>query len=371
MLRPCIAERVIDIDSHALNFYLAVKEGGPATTDTLMAYLKKLLILSVAFAIGAGMQAKKIVEQDFVAEETGLNVTKITDDEMNSVLGPTSGKIWFTNIAKAAIGGSKKGIQWGSARTLAASPDGTEIAYLTRKNKQDNIMVRRSSGSGASTQRTFRNVRDFCWGADGNLYISDEIDSDHNKIVSMDAHKGSTMRQLTSNNVDFNPATLDGNTIFFTRNENNGPSIWSYNKESGELVNCARGYQPYPISEKEFLCTRNSTDGNSEIWLVNYVDGQETLILADKNMGFSNASLSPDGQWILLQANTKSSSTKKQNIDLFVIRADGTQLTQLTYHPANDFCPVWSADGKQIFFISSRGSKDNNYNVWKMNFNLY
>lgn len=335
-----------------------------------MRNLKKLLALATVLTLTFTSEAKKNVEDEFVLEESGLNVTKITNENMNSVLGATSG-FFSRGIAKLAMGGSKKsGLQWNALRTLAVSPDGSEIAYMTRKNKSDNIMVRRASGSGASTQRTFRDVYDFCWGPDGNLYLSDKIDSDHHKIVSIDAHKGSTMRQLTSNNFDFNPATLDGNTIFFARYDNNGPSIWSYNKENGELVNCARGYQPTPISEKEFLCTRNSTDGNSEIWLVNYIDGQENLIVSDKNTGFSNASLSPDGQWILMQGDTKSSKKKKKNLDLFVIKADGTQLTQLTYHPENDFCPVWSADGKQIFFISSRGSDKGTYNVWRMNFNL-
>ena len=42
----------------------------------------------------------------------------------------------------------------------------------------------------------------------------------------------------------------------------------------------------------------------------------------------------------------------------------------ITYHPAIDICPVWSKDGKSIFFISSRANKDQYYNVWKMNFNL-
>ena len=333
----------------------------------------KILILSVAITIGSGVYAKKKIQvEDYVVEESGLNVTKITDEDMNSVLGPAIRNKWFHgNLAKTALSGSKSGgLQWSNNRILSVSPDGSEIAYLTRKNKNDNIMVRRSSGSGASTQRTSRNVRDFCWGPDGNLYISDEIDDETAKIVSMDAHKGATMRQLTSNNYDFNPATIDGNTIFFTRIDSNGPSVWSFNKETGELVNCARGYQPSPISEKEFLCTRNSTDGNSEIWLVNYVDGQETLVIADRNTGYSNASLSPDGEWILFQGNTKPGK-KDSNLDLFVIRPDGSQLTQLTYHLANDFNPVWSADGKQIYFISSRGTKDENYNVWRMNFNLY
>ena len=331
---------------------------------------------AVAIAIAFPSQAKKIKvsnDTEYVLEESGLNVTKITNEESNSVLGPTARRNWLGGTsARLAQGGSRKGgMMWGSWRTLCISPDGTEIAYLTRKNNNDNVMIRRAGGSGASTQRTFRNVDDFCWGPDDNLYISDHVDDDNRKIASLDAHKGSTMRQLTSNNIDFNPATRDGKTIFFTRSDSNGPAIWSFNKETGELVNCARGYQASPISDSEFLCTRNSTDGNSEIWLVNYVDGQETLIVSDKNMGFSNPSLSPDGQWILMQGNTKSASSKKQNLDLFVIKSDGTQLTQLTYHPADDFCPVWSADGRQIFFISSRGSKKEAFNVWRMNFNLY
>lgn len=337
-----------------------------------MIFCKKGLLILATAAIVFSAYAKKKDSSEYVQEEAGLGVTKITNEQMNSVLGPTAGKAWLKfGTTRTTLGGSKKGgMQWNTQRLLSVSPDGTELAYLTRKNKSDNIMVRKTTGAGASTQRTFRNVRDFCWGPDDNLYISDFVDPANQKITALDAHKGSTMRQLTSNNIDFNPATRDGENIFFTRWDNTGPSIWCFNVKNGELLNCTRGYQPTPISDKEFLCTRNSTDGNSEIWLVNYVDGQETLIVSAKDMGFSNASLSPNGKWILMQANTKSSATKKQNLDLFVIRPDGTQLTQLTYHPANDFCPVWSADGKQIYFISSRGSKDDSYNVWRMNFSL-
>lgn len=329
-------------------------------------------MLAAAAFIAVNAQAKRETTPEYVQEESGISVTKITDDDMNSVLGPRADKNLLSfGTSRSVVAGSKKGgYQWNTHRTLAMSPDGTELAYLTRKNKADNIMVCRISGTGASTQRTFRNVRDFCWGPDDKLYFTDVVDNANQKIVSLDSHKGSTMRQLTSNNVDFNAATRDGNIIFFTRFDNSGPSIWCYNIKSGELMNCSRGYQPYPINEKEFLCTRNSTDGNSEIWLVDYVDGQETLIVANKETGYSNPSLSPDGKWILMQANTKSSNSKKQNLDLFVVRPDGTQLTQLTYHPADDFCPVWSKDGKQIYFISSRGSKNERFNVWRMNFTL-
>ena len=57
------------------------------------------------------------------------------------------------------------------------------------------------------------------------------------------------------------------------------------------------------------------------------------------------------------------------NTDLFVCRTDGTQLTQLTYHAADDLSPVWSKDGRYIYFISQRGDAAATPNVWRMNFN--
>lgn len=335
-----------------------------------MSYFK-FIVAALVGCLSLSVYAKKAPVVDYVVEESGLNVTKITDESANSVIGATaSTRFQVPLFGKTAMAGSKKKLMWNLNRTLAMSPDGSELAYLTRKNKQDNVMVRRSTGGGASTQRTNRDINDFCWGPDGNLYLSDYIERGHSKISTIDAHKGSLMRQLTSNNYDINPATIDGKTIFFTRIENNGPMIWSFNTETGELVSCARGYQPTPINETTFLCVRNSSEGNSEIWSVDYVNGQETLILSSKDQGFSNPSLSPNGEWILVQGNSKSTSTKKQNLDLFVVKPDGTQLTQLTYHPAMDFCPVWGADGKTIYFISSRGNKDEAYNIWRMNFTL-
>ena len=58
------------------------------------------------------------------------------------------------------------------------------------------------------------------------------------------------------------------------------------------------------------------------------------------------------------------------NTDIFVCKPDGTQLMQLTYHAADDLSPVWSRDGKYIYFISQRGSATATANVWRMNFSL-
>jgi TolB protein len=43
------------------------------------------------------------------------------------------------------------------------------------------------------------------------------------------------------------------------------------------------------------------------------------------------------------------------------MNADGSNLTNLTNHPANDFRPDWSADGTRLVFVSDRGEGENIY----------
>jgi Tol biopolymer transport system component len=340
--------------------------------------MAKIKLLALTACTGGmllfGSCGSKTYLSTYAPEESSLNVVKITDESKNTVLGPGVDSGTYNFVTSMMVGCNKKGLTWGSSKCLSVSPDGTEIAYLTRSNKQDNIMIRKIIGGGAATQRTFRNVDGFSWGDDGNLYFSDTNDS-QNKICVMNDHAGSLMRQLTSNNWDYDPIlSKDGKTVFFTRYESKGgPAIWSYNLDNGELTNCARGNQVELVdgSSDEFLCVRNNDQGVSEIWRVNFRNGQETLLLSDKERGYSNPTISPDGQWLLVVGNTVSSINKKKNLDLFVCKLDGSNMMQLTYHPGMDACPQWSADGRSIYFISNRATKDEAYNIWRISFNPY
>jgi len=305
----------------------------------------------------------------FAQEESGLNITKITDETKGSILGADLQVGGYTLQGKSR----KSGLNWSLGKFLSVSPDGNDIAYLSRLNNQQNVMVRKAGAgaSGAATQRTFRNVGDFVWGKDDKLYFVD-ISNDQNKICTTDSRKGSLMSQLTSNNMDFQPTiSSDGTKLFFTRHEGRTDfSIWSLDLKSGELTNCARGFQPeaIPGNNDEFFCVRNSTDGNSEIWRVNFVNGQETLVLSDKTRGYTHPTVSPDGKWLLVVGDTRSSVYDKKNLDIFALRTDGSNLIQLTYHPGHDTCPQWSPDGQSVYFLSNRANKDNAYNVWRLNF---
>lgn len=308
----------------------------------------------------------------FAPEESGLNLTKITDETRSHVMGiAIIGE--YTGNAPFVLAGINRqnDVSWNTVRLLSVSPNGNEIAYMAKSNGQQNIMVRSCSGSNAFTQRTFRHVGDFSWGADNNLYFIDITES-QNRVCVTDAHAGPFIRQLTNNNMDFDPIlSPDQKKVYFTRFENNfGPAIWSCNLEDGRLTNCAPGFHPAMLrgKEDEFYCVRNSNEGHSEIWRVNYVNGKETLILSDRARSYTHPAVSPNGEWLLVTGNSQSSINNQKNLDIFAVKTDGSSFMQLTYHPGNDCAAQWSEDGESIYFISDRATKERLFNVWKMDF---
>jgi serine/threonine protein kinase/Tol biopolymer transport system component len=64
--------------------------------------------------------------------------------------------------------------------------------------------------------------------------------------------------------------------------------------------------------------------------------------------------VSPDGQWIAFYSSVPQE-------DIFVVRADGTELRRLTDDPFKDRVPQWSPDGSRLLFYSNRSGV---YQAW-------
>ena len=68
---------------------------------------------------------------------------------------------------------------------------------------------------------------------------------------------------------------------------------------------------------------------------------------------------SPDGSRIAF-----SSTRAGANHDLYVMDADGRNVTRVTDHAANDQDPSWMPDGRSLVFSSDRDSRGDLYRVW-------
>ena len=77
----------------------------------------------------------------------------------------------------------------------------------------------------------------------------------------------------------------------------------------------------------------------------------------------SDSQVSPDGNWVVFVVRETDLEANKGRTDLWLVRADGTALARLTSHPEGDSNPRWSADGKSVWFISSRSGSSQ---VWRI-----
>lgn len=326
--------------------------------------MKKLFVLQALAIFSFVSMRSQTVDYSVVSvnQESGINFTKVSSD---------NDYVCMPQVIRSKGGG----IDWLSNRILDISADGQKLAYLSFRSNTTNIFIKDINKMGGSMQRTNRqNVLDFSYSPDGKNICFSEMVSGVNRIFVTDANKGYVCRQITNNDQDYTPVYSDDmSQIYFSRQEANGLSVWSYSVKDNFLSNISRGMNPCPIKgETAILCVRPSGDGRNEIWKVNYDTGVEECIVSDANHSFTTPTVSPDGKWILFVGSSEidGGTFFYQNTDIYACRIDGTDFTQITYHAADDISPVWSRDGKYIFFISQRGSSTGTANIWRMNFNL-
>lgn len=316
------------------------------------------IIMAGAFALTANAQ-KVDFSSVSVPEESGIDFVRITQN---------GDYVYMPKVKR-----SSKGATWDPNYILAISKDGSDIAYLSTRNKTTNIFIKSLIKQGSSIQRTTRqNVVDFTYSPDGEYICFSERRGKNTHIFQTSSTKGFVCRQFTGDSQDFAPIySNDMSQILFTRQENKSSTIWSYNIKNNFLSTYTKGLCPYPANEKDtYYCTRINNEGRGEIWRINYETGIEECIISDHERSFSSPRLSPCGQWMLLTGSSKMVNGKSVywNTDIYVARLDGTSISQLTFHGADDLCPVWSKDGNFIYFISQRGNAEKFANIWSMPF---
>ncbi len=323
-------------------------------------HLLKFNLFVTMLIMGVGVIHAQKVDYSVVnaVEETGIDFMQVT----------TANDFVCMPVVKR----TRNSLSWLSNRILDVSVDGKYIAYISARNNTTNIFIKELGKQGGSIQRTKRQaVLDFSYSPDGKTILFSEARGVTNQVFQTDASAGYVCRMITSASQDFSPIyTKDMSKILFARMENNGVGVWGYDLKSNFLSSYTVGMNPYPLKGDACLCVRTSADGHSEIWRVNYSTGVEECVISDPNRSFTSPVLSPDGKWILFvgESDVVTPNFVYKNTDIYVCRADGTQMQQLTYHAADDLSPVWSKDGKFIYFISQRGSADAVANIWRMPF---
>jgi len=273
---------------------------------------------------------------------------------------------------------------------FAISKDGKKITFTSWKTGNGDIYVKELARGKAMLQRTSRGEYEFapCFSPDGKHLVYSAYRDAHYNIYLIGAESGAAIRQITTGSPPdaVNPVFLpDGQKIAFNSIEyavgqygkkvQKGTSLWVFDIQNGVLMQYTEGAMPrFTPDGKSIVFKRAKKTGEEKwygLWKVDLETGAEVNIMEGEDFGVSEFDISPDGKKIVFstEKGTKKSATEKKNLNVWTVNVDGSNLTQLTFHPSDDRCPCWAPDMKSIYFLSTRSEENKETaNIWKMSY---
>lgn len=300
-----------------------------------------------------------------VPEESGIRFTQFSTD---------------IDVLNVPYVENKNGvIYWDTDSKIDISPDGLSVAYVGYSNGKSNVYIKSVKGGRTTIQRTFKErIVNVAYARDGKHLVYTEATDNDKNIYQIDAVQGAAVQQITNpSQYETTPIySHDNKQVFYSKGEYSTVTksyryyIWSFDRTTSIVSQFCEGFSPcMSANGKVLYFTRNNKEsGLGEIWSINLETGQETQILSDPERGFSTPKISPNGKVLLVTGSTLATRNRYENLDLYSINVDGTNLTQLTFHPGNDMSSVWSPTGEEIYFISQRGNEQGNYGIWSISY---
>ena len=172
-------------------------------------------------------------------------------------------------------------------------------------------------------------------------------------IFAVPAKYGATRDLTSTSNADEDHPTWspDGKTVAYTTDANGEQQIAIRPADGGAekiLTHFTSGFLYAPMWSPDGKRLAFA-DANHRLWLLDIGSGKTTEVASDPNSEIHDAAFSPDGRWL---AYSLVAANHQRGIWLYAV--DGGKATAVSGPMGNDFDPVFSPNGKYLYFVSQR-----------------
>lgn len=258
---------------------------------------------------------------------------------------------------------------------FSVSPDGEAVVFQALELQPAvliNLWSASTRGTGGLSRITAGNYLDSgpSFSSDGaRLYFASNRNSVLPRIWSIKATGAGGISMLTQGDAwDSLPcADVKNGRIFYESSPkfSSASQIWSIALDGGLPTQLAAGEFPRVSPDGQWLLFSQADPDTRKrkIWTMKADGVSPTQLTTSTDSDDIQASWSPDGKYIVFSSDMSKDSNGNKNFDVWVMRADGGGVTQLTTNGSTDFWPAFGPDGKTVFFTSNRGFR---WEIWRM-----
>jgi Tol biopolymer transport system component/DNA-binding winged helix-turn-helix (wHTH) protein len=257
-----------------------------------------------------------------------------------------------------------------------ASPDGQNVAFERDSTARVSDLFTVPIGGGTPRQLTFegRLLGQFVWAADGKSIVftsgregvggrkvwkvsikGGAIEAENDALLAKIWPRQQPVSALSRDRrrMVYVDDRLDNSAIWRARLANAGGKVIAHEKV---LQSSEESGEPRLSSDGTHIAYMSTLSGAENIWTSD-ADGHNTLQLTS----FSGELLgtpgwSPDGKWLVFDRRPSD------HAQIYVIDAEGRNMQALTEGEHENDVPIWSRNGKAIYFASDRTGR---YELWK------